>query len=171
MYYLVVFLILLLLVTCALLLAQTINYKRERGKRIRDLSEKDVFKKKKTLLNSSEATFLKMLSSKLGENIIVIPQVNLLSFVEVDNSFENLYEEIETLRKFTVDYLLIDSATTEPILVVELDGKSHEGFSKKNRDHYVNQVCDKAKIPIIHVQVGDNFEKSIESVIKKLNGF
>ncbi|MBN1168595.1 DUF2726 domain-containing protein [Candidatus Woesebacteria bacterium] len=103
-----------------------------------------------------------MLSSKLGENNIVIPQVNLLSFVEVDNSFENLYDEIETLRKFTVDYLIIDSVTTEPKLVIELDGKSHESFGKKNRDHYVNQVCSKAKLPIGHIQVGEDFKKMNE---------
>lgn len=168
MYYLVVLLILLLFVACVLLLAQTINYKRERGKRIRDLSDKEVFKKKRALLNTSEATLLRMLRAKLGENTIVMPQVNLLTFIEVDNSFENLYEEIETLRKFTVDYLIIDSSTTEPRLVIELDGKSHEGFSKKNRDHYVNKVCAKVNLPIVHIQVGDSFESSIKSVFEKL---
>jgi len=170
-YYLISFLIVLLILVSILYITQTINYQRERGRRLRDLSDKAVYKKKDSFLNSSERTFFNLLKDNLNNNYLVFLQVNLLSFIKVDNSFENLYEETDTLRKFTVDFLIIDKETTEPKAVLELDGKSHEEFGKKNRDHYLNQVCSKSNLPIIHIKTGEDFVKSIENINNTLNNF
>lgn len=163
-FYVTAFLIILLIFFTASFIFQTINFKRERGRRLRDLSGKKVYKKKDAFLNQSEKILFGLLKNKLNIKYTAIPQVSLLNFIELDNSFENLYEETDTLRKFTVDYLIIDRETTEPKAVVELDGKSHEEFGKKNRDHYINQICSKSNIPIIHIKVGEGFEKSIEDI-------
>lgn len=170
-YYIIAFLIVLLIIISALYIAQTINFNREKGRRLRDLSDKDVYKKRDAFLYPSEQTLFYLLKDSLNNKYLVIPQVNLLSFIQVDNSFENLYEEIDTLRKFTVDYLIIDKETTEPKAVVELDGKSHEEFGKKNRDHYLNQVCSKSNLPIIHIKTGEEFVKSVENINNTLNNF
>lgn len=162
-------LIILLLMVYPLFLIQTVNYKRELGRRLRILSGKDVYKKKSNYLNKSEYTLYKLLQEKLSSNYIVIPQANLLSFIDVDNKFENLYEEINTLRHFRVDFLILAKKTTEPMLVVELDGKSHEIYGKKNRDHYVDQVLENAELRIEHIKVGEKFSSivnEIENILK-----
>ncbi len=168
-FYINAFLTVLLIIVTSLFFFQTINYQRERGRRLRDHSDKDVYKKMDAILIPSEKKLFDLLTNNLNNKYTAIPQVNLISFIQVDNTFENLYEEIETLRKFTVDYLIIDKETTEPKAVVELDGKSHEGFSKKNRDHYLDQVCSKSNLPIIHIKVGEDFEQSIENINNTLN--
>lgn len=168
-YYVIAFLIVLLILFSVLFFFQTINFNREKGRRLRDLSDKNVYIKKDAFLYPSEKILFNLLKDNLNNNYLVIPQVNLLSFIKVDNSFENLYEETDTLRKFTVDYLIIDKETTEPKAVIELDGKSHEEFGKKNRDHYINQVCSKSNLPIVHIKVGEDFEISIENIKNTLN--
>jgi len=168
-YYVIAFLIVLLILAIVLFLFQTINYEKEKGRRLRDYSDKDVYKKRDAILVPSEKTLFDLITNNLDIRYSVIPQINLLSFIELDNTFENLYEEIETLRKFTVDYLIINKETTEPKAVVELDGKSHEEFGKKNRDHYINQVCSKSNLPIVHIKVGEDFEISIENIKNTLN--
>ena len=163
-YYAIVTPTLLLLAVTVLFIAQTIKYQRERGKRLKNLGVADIYNKKLKFMNNSEQTLFEMLEKGLDTQFRILPQVNLLSFINTNNEFGNVYEEIDTLRHFTVDFLVIDRRTTEPKLVVELDGKSHEGYSKKNRDHYVNTVCGKCNLLIKHIKVGEDFEFSIKDI-------
>jgi hypothetical protein len=166
---LILILIISLFAFGVLVIAQTINYQREKGKRLRALGSEKVYKRKPYFLNKSEATLLNLLEEKLKVGYRVFPQANLLSFIEVEKDFENRYEEIETLRKFTVDFLVVKTSNFEPKLVIELDGGYHNRFGPKNRDSYVNNVCDNAKIDIKHIKVGDSFKTNIAEINKELD--
>ncbi|MFT3685880.1 MAG: DUF2726 domain-containing protein [Phycisphaerales bacterium] len=50
-----------------------------------------------------------------------------------------------------VDFLLCNPATTKPVLVIELDDKSHQRPDRQERDKFLNDACKTAGLPIWRV--------------------
>ena len=59
-----------------------------------------------------------------------------------------------------VDFVIIDQRTMAPLLVVELDDRSHERTDRKARDRFVDQVLLSVGIPILHYPVLPSYNKS-----------
>lgn len=49
-----------------------------------------------------------------------------------------------------VDFVIVDHSTMQPLLVVELDDKSHERVERQERDRFVDEVLDSVGLPILH---------------------
>jgi hypothetical protein len=50
----------------------------------------------------------------------------------------------------TVDFVIVNHSTMTPLLVLELDDKSHERLDRKIRDQFVDEVLTSVGLPILH---------------------
>jgi very-short-patch-repair endonuclease len=50
-----------------------------------------------------------------------------------------------------VDVLLCSPSDTRPILVIELDDKSHQRKDRQDRDTFVDAACQGAGLPVLHI--------------------
>ncbi len=55
------------------------------------------------------------------------------------------------------DFVLCDPTTTRPLLIIELDDKSHEAQSRKDRDTFLDAAYKAANLPILHVRAARTY--------------
>jgi hypothetical protein len=84
----------------------------------------------------------------------VLVQVPLCRVVEVDRAavgrdrraWQRYWNKID--RKI-VDYVVCDGATLKPLFAVELDGSSHDGARRRERDGFVENVLERAAVRLV----------------------
>ncbi len=102
------------------------------------------YARKKSIVTPSELEFLKTLRRIAPERYEVLPQATLLSVI--DKKTETAYRN-ELFR--VIDYVFVDRITFAPLLLVELNDRSHLRADRKMRDEKVREICDKAKLPLV----------------------
>jgi hypothetical protein len=60
-----------------------------------------------------------------------------------------------------LDFVLVDSASYAPRLVVELDDASHNREDRRERDAFVDDVLAAVGIPIVHVRWRPRFDTCV----------
>lgn len=59
-----------------------------------------------------------------------------------------------------MDFVLCDSKTLAPVLVLELDDASHNAKSRQQRDAFVDRVFQAAGLPILHVKAQGAYDSA-----------
>lgn len=103
----------------------------------------NTYKKKSRYVTPAEYEFRQVLRSLLGGRYEVCVQAPLVSVIEKTSggAFRN-----ELFR--VADYVVIDSVTTEPLLLIELNDASHARADRAARDRKVADICAAARIPL-----------------------
>ena len=111
-------------------------------------------KRKKRFLTRSESEFKALLKQSLPNNVEVHCNVAIRSILEkeVNDKIDNRIFEDRKKSMLYVDYALIDNRTEGIVLVIELDGYSHDNPEAKERDTMKNQLLNDSRIPIIRVK-------------------
>ena len=102
------------------------------------------YERKGTMLTRPEYNFLLLLRGIKPEKYEVIPQVALNSVIEKKT---NTSYSSELFR--LCDYCFVDKETYEPLLLVELNDRSHLRADRQERDAKVAAICSAAKIPLV----------------------
>jgi len=97
-----------------------------------------------------ETTELDTLIKEYGERFHVFPQIRIETFIK---SLE--WSGRTKINKKSVDFLLCDRRTASPVLAVELDGASHAGAARRNRDLWVDKMFQSAGMAIVHINASD----------------
>ncbi len=102
------------------------------------------YERKLNMISRPEYNFLLTLRQISPEKYEVVPQVALLSVVDkkTNTSYRN-----ELFR--ICDYCFVDRDTFEPLLLVELNDRSHLRKDRKLRDEKVAAICADAGIPLV----------------------
>jgi len=102
------------------------------------------YERKKTMLSRPEYNFLLMLRDISPDKYDVVPQVALLNVIDkkTNTSYRN-----ELFR--VCDYCFVDRDTFEPLLLVELNDRSHLRADRQERDAKVAAICADAGIPLL----------------------
>ncbi len=102
------------------------------------------YERKGALLTRPEYNFLLQLRQICPEKYEVLPQVALNSVIDkkTNNSYRN-----ELFR--VCDYCFVDKDTFEPLLLVELNDRSHLRADRQQRDAKVAAICADAKLPLV----------------------
>ena len=102
------------------------------------------YERKGTMLTRPEYNFLLTLREIKPEKYEVVPQVALNSVIEkkTNTTYRN-----ELFR--VCDYCFVDKQTFEPLLLVELNDRSHLREDRQYRDAKVAAICEAAKIPLV----------------------
>lgn len=124
-----------------------------------DLADKKgFFSKKSSIMRADERQFFDVLSSLYADKYFIYPQVRLAAILDVKNDVkdhDNLYRQIDHL---SLDFVLFDKQSMAPLVAIELNGKSHLQFSRRNRDQRVESILTNAGIRFISIQVATTYD-------------
>lgn len=101
---------------------------------------------KKELLTEYEKYFYNIISSNFGNDYVIMPQVNLASVVNKIKDFPKQYQN-ELYRN--IDFGIFTKVTLSPLLLIEINDKTHEQKERQERDKKIKEICDKANIKLI----------------------
>ncbi len=112
----------------------------------------------KRLFSPAETNFYRVLESVMDqENQRLIAKVRLADVIYVKSAAKKLAES-NKIRSKHVDYVLLDRETMAPVLVIELDDKSHNRADRQARDRFVDAALASAGLPILRVKVSQSYD-------------
>lgn len=107
-------------------------------------------------LSAAEISFYHVLRSTLAADVTIVikPRLSDILFVRQPHKNQGARNRID--RKH-VDFLLCETATMTPRLVVELDDSSHQKPKTQGRDELVDGALKAAGLPILHVRAAKGY--------------
>lgn len=146
------------------------KYNKTRDELLDLADTRGFFSKKSSLMRADERKFFDILMKIYGNTYYIYPQVRLAAILDVQNDVkdhDNLYRQIDHL---SLDFVLFDKAMMSPLVAIELNGKSHLQFNRRNRDQKVESVLTKAGIRFLAVPVSEiydeaNLKQQIDSLL------
>lgn len=119
----------------------------------------------KQLMSEYEKYFYEILSKNLAQDYIIMPQVNLASIIEKIKDFPKQYQN-ELYRN--IDFGIFNKTTMKPLLLIEINDKTHNQPDRIKRDLKVKEICNQANIKLITFYTKyDNKPNYIISRVKK----
>ncbi|MDD4027291.1 MAG: DUF2726 domain-containing protein [Candidatus Shapirobacteria bacterium] len=115
---------------------------------------------RRKFIRYDESEMYKTLVNAVGNNFIVIPQVHLCDIADVKVGYldhDNLYYE---LKKIIYDYAIFDK-NFEPLVLIELNGKSHFQDNRINRDAIAENNAKNLDIPFIPIKKEDRINEKL----------
>lgn len=110
------------------------------------------YKKRDDFLSASELSFYRTLRTFIENKAVICPKVAVKEIVFIGNGVGKDYMKFfNWVAKKHVDFVLCDASTMRVVCAVELDDKSHQKESRKQRDAFVDRVFDTTKIPLFHI--------------------
>ena len=102
------------------------------------------YERKRQFISRPEYNFLQTLREINPNKYEVLPQVALFSVIDkvTNTAYRN-----DLFR--TCDYCFVDRDTFEPLLLVELNDRSHLRADRQDRDAKVAAICSAARIPLV----------------------
>jgi len=112
-------------------------------------------------ISPAELNFFFNLKAVVGDSAQIFSKVKLsdLFYAKTGDFGKNRSYNNRIDRKH-VDFLLCDPQTLKPILGIELDDKSHQRPDRQERDDFVNNVFQVAKLPLIHIPVQRSYSQN-----------
>jgi hypothetical protein len=112
------------------------------------------YKRKQFFFTRSENEFFGLLQRTLeGRNLIIFPKVRVADVLETTSGGHGGFNRISQKH---VDYLLVSLPNFQPVMAIELDGKSHGSEKQQKRDADKDQGFKSANLPLVRVAVSRN---------------
>lgn len=123
-----------------------------------------------TLLTEAEKRFFLVLERAVPKHCYVLAQVRLANLVSVKEGAD-FWQHFKPLAMKCVDFVIVQRETMKPLLVVELDDRSHSLADRIRRDTFVDEVLGAVSLPILHwpVTVVYNKDELSQAIGSKLN--
>jgi hypothetical protein len=130
------------------------------------------YTKKHKVMTEHEHSFYKILNEALGREYYILAQAHLSTFLAENVKGQNWKAAFRHVNGKSVDFLLCDKQTLEPLLAIELDDKTHEQTGRILRDTEVERILASARVPLIRMQThGEihipDFQKLVQTTILK----
>ncbi|PPQ34806.1 Protein of unknown function [Rhodoblastus acidophilus] len=105
-------------------------------------------------LSANEKKFLGALDRVVGSGHRVFVQVRLADLVDIE-SCGSARKDFKARRQVfgkSVDFVICNRSTLDPIMIIEVDDASHERVERRRRDVLVDRVCAEAGLPLLRVK-------------------
>lgn len=104
----------------------------------------------KLLLTKAELSFAKVLEGSLNGNFRICPKVRMLDVFSLEKgiSRSEYQAAFNKISRKHFDFVLVDPNTYEIHSAIELDDKSHGSEKRRERDSFVEDVCEKAGLKL-----------------------
>lgn len=122
-----------------------------------------LYRMKKYFMTSAEKELFQKIKNVVGNEYIVLPQINLATVVEKVNKtgyHNELFRNIDFCI-FTQDY--------EPKILIELNDNSHHFKNRRIRDDKVNMICSDAGLPVL--TLWSNYPNEEKYIKQRLDDF
>jgi hypothetical protein len=110
---------------------------------------------RKTLLTQGEAAFYSVLIQAIPPGTNLAPKVRVADIL--DCSGENRQSHFNRISRKHVDFVLINARTTEFLLIIELDDKTHQRRDRQERDEFLDRAFQAAGLNVLHVKAARNY--------------
>jgi hypothetical protein len=107
------------------------------------------YKRRDFLMSRPEHEFFDILVSVLENQYYVFPQVHLPTILEHKNVGQSWKGAFRHIDEKSVDFVICDKAYIKPLLVIELDDKTHEREDRVLRDEEVERILTQAGLPFL----------------------
>lgn len=126
---------------------------------------------KNSFMTEREKRFYWTLSNNLKRNglrFIIAPQVAMSALIGVKakQGSRRFWKAFNKIGQKRFDYVLIDSQSLEPLLVVELQDSSHKKRERAASDLEKEKICKQADVPLM--QIWEANERACEEIIGRL---
>ncbi len=105
--------------------------------------------RKDFFMNRAEHEFFDVLMNVVGNNYYVFPQVHLSTILEHRMKGQDWRAAFRRINSKSVDFVICDKAYIKPLLAIELDGRSHEADTVRQRDADIEHIFVKAELPLL----------------------
>ncbi|MFZ3009573.1 MAG: DUF2726 domain-containing protein [Candidatus Microsaccharimonas sp.] len=138
------------------------DYKKDRKQK---LSPQYKYSRKKEFITKSEKEFYKLLVEVAGDRYYIFPQIHLSALFK--NETYGRYHKLafQIINRRSVDYILCDKTSLEPVYAVELDDSTHDTPDRIKRDENVNKLFELAGFPLVRFRDYKSLTK--EDIAKK----
>ncbi|MBQ9756547.1 MAG: DUF2726 domain-containing protein [Clostridia bacterium] len=121
---------------------------------------------KESLLTPTEIKYYDIIRSIIGNNFLLLPQINLASVIDKKGG-SNFRSELFR----NVDFGIFDY-DFHPIALIEINDNSHFRKDRIERDEKVLDICKRAKIPLVTFWVKDgiNYNQMAKQLYVAING-
>ena len=112
------------------------------------------------LLSKGEYAFFLQLDTAVAQldRYVICPKVRIADFLRIRRNVKNKQSARNGILQKHVDFLICTNRPLKPILVIELDDRSHNRPDRKRRDEFVDAACSDADLPIIHVRAAATYD-------------
>lgn len=102
----------------------------------------------------------------------IFPQVHLSTFMSVKDSMYDMTEKFNYINKLYVDFAIFNDNFDRPLLIIELNDKTHTYKSRMGRDEFVKNALKSVEVPILTVtmrEINDAewLERNISELLPK----
>ena len=97
-------------------------------------------------MTKNEQYFFNVINKAFSEKYLIMPQVNLASILNKEKQYPNEYQN-ELFRN--IDFGIFDKETTAPLLLIEINDKTHNEKKRQYRDIKVKEILQNANIKLI----------------------
>lgn len=122
------------------------------------------YRKKFRIMNGSESALFFELKKQLPQNYYVFPNMRIADVVDIIDG-QGFYKRRDKILPRHVDFVVCDQ-DFKPIVVAELNGKYHNRLDQQKRDKEKKEIFEEAKLPLVIINVGENFIESVGKIIK-----
>jgi hypothetical protein len=125
------------------------------------------YRKRPSLLTPGEMRFYRALRPVVPSGLVVFVKVRLMDVVAVPDAAWREYGAPGS--GMHLDFVLAEAATLEPVLVVELDDRSHLHEKARQRDAFKDAALAAARMPMLRVQPGryDDLRARVQAALAK----
>jgi hypothetical protein len=108
-------------------------------------------------LSPAEFSFYKVLASLVGTRLTVQSKVRLADIFFVARPNEKI-AFFNRIAQRHLDFLVCEAKTMKPLFGIELDDSSHQRSDRQERDEFVEQVFQAARLPLLRVSVQREYD-------------
>jgi len=126
----------------------------ENKKGLNDIKVESPYEKKQYIFDSiNELNLYRTLLELFGNKYNIFVQVNYSHLIQTKDKYDR--GNRSKIDKKSADFVLCDKDHVVPLLVIELDGFSHDTIKEQERDGFINKTMNEINFPILHIKNQD----------------
>lgn len=125
------------------------------------------FKRKKSLITDRERVFYDTLMKVVGNEYLVVPQAHFDEFIESTDTGTEKFAARGHLERKSVDFLLCDRQSVEPLCAIELDDGTHTAVHRLERDKEEEELLKSVQLPLLRYRTEDVSAETLISDIRE----
>ncbi len=119
-------------------------------------------------ISHAERSFLKVLQFIFKVQYYIFSQVSLNRLLKVKQQGKAYWQYLNKINQKSVDFVLVDKTSFEPLLVIELNDHSHKLAERLKRDQFLKEALAMAKLKYLEIPAQSAYNTSeIKRVIEE----
>jgi very-short-patch-repair endonuclease len=124
---------------------------------------------KNSLMTKTESVFFIKLERVVSERYFVFPQVHLSALLDHKVKGQEWSYAFRHINGKSVDYVLCDRETLQPVYAIELDDYTHDQNDRKKRDAEVERIFQGAGLSLVRFKNRDISDSEIIEALMQAN--